>query len=420
MAVSKRLRTEIFRRDDHTCQYCGRKAPDVPITVDHVTPVALGGTDDPTNLITACKDCNAGKSSIAPDSPLVAQVKDDAMRWQMAWAAAVAEAEQDGTQRAENISTVITKYINAYEGRHGDRPMLPEGWQASIGRWLDLGLPMALIDKAIASSIGRNYIRADKRWNYFAGCCWSLLRELGNRAKQIAEVAEAAAESWDQKLTRHVVDTTVMAWREMWMSSQGADPEPGQEELVRETALRLYPEEIDPGLLIRGAWDAAESGSSDIDKYVCYDFDPTPEDPDDQFDSMLSQSYFTGLANYQSLADFSLNPDEWMAIAIQASAAMSAGYTIDAVSIAVYEAGQRGDARVIKWLDTPWVQLAKEHPKTLILERAAVTHLEQAVLDKLIASARAQAARASAERERHAAECDGNPNCWMCSSEVPF
>jgi hypothetical protein len=37
MAVSKRLRHEVFRRDNHTCLYCGHSAPDVKITIDHAT-----------------------------------------------------------------------------------------------------------------------------------------------------------------------------------------------------------------------------------------------------------------------------------------------------------------------------------------------------------------------------------------------
>ncbi|MFF8482376.1 HNH endonuclease [Streptomyces antibioticus] len=63
MAVSKRLRYEIFRRDNHTCRYCGASAPNVPLRVDHVTPVALGGSDKPENLVTSCEPCNSGKSS---------------------------------------------------------------------------------------------------------------------------------------------------------------------------------------------------------------------------------------------------------------------------------------------------------------------------------------------------------------------
>jgi len=61
MAISKGLRFDIFRRDKFTCQYCGRKPPDVILEVDHITPASKGGGDEPENLITSCFDCNRGK-----------------------------------------------------------------------------------------------------------------------------------------------------------------------------------------------------------------------------------------------------------------------------------------------------------------------------------------------------------------------
>lgn len=61
--ISKSLRFDIFQRDHHTCQYCGRKPTEVTLVVDHLVPVAKGGTDDIDNLITSCEDCNQGKSA---------------------------------------------------------------------------------------------------------------------------------------------------------------------------------------------------------------------------------------------------------------------------------------------------------------------------------------------------------------------
>lgn len=61
MAVSKKLRFEVFKRDSFTCQYCGRSAPDVVLECDHIEPVAKGGSDDILNLVTSCRDCNQGK-----------------------------------------------------------------------------------------------------------------------------------------------------------------------------------------------------------------------------------------------------------------------------------------------------------------------------------------------------------------------
>lgn len=66
MGVSKRKRFEIFKRDKFTCQYCGRKSPAVVLECDHIQAVANGGTDEIENLVTACFDCNRGKS----DAPL--------------------------------------------------------------------------------------------------------------------------------------------------------------------------------------------------------------------------------------------------------------------------------------------------------------------------------------------------------------
>ncbi len=63
MAVSKKLRFEVFKRDSFTCQYCGRSAPDVVLNCDHIEPVSKGGEDDILNLATSCFDCNSGKSN---------------------------------------------------------------------------------------------------------------------------------------------------------------------------------------------------------------------------------------------------------------------------------------------------------------------------------------------------------------------
>jgi 5-methylcytosine-specific restriction endonuclease McrA len=108
MAVSKRLRYEVLKRDNHTCAYCGRTAPEVKLTIDHVVPTTLGGDDDPSNLVAACADCNSGKSSSNPDAPIVANVAEDALRWAKAQQAAAQQMLTDLTQRRENCSVFKT------------------------------------------------------------------------------------------------------------------------------------------------------------------------------------------------------------------------------------------------------------------------------------------------------------------------
>lgn len=60
-SLSHKHRYMIFERDNFTCQYCGRKAPDVQLEADHIVPVSKGGSNKPENLITACWECNRGK-----------------------------------------------------------------------------------------------------------------------------------------------------------------------------------------------------------------------------------------------------------------------------------------------------------------------------------------------------------------------
>lgn len=55
----ERIRTEVYFRDDYTCQYCGERGK--KLECDHVIPVSRGGTHDLDNLKTACFKCNRSK-----------------------------------------------------------------------------------------------------------------------------------------------------------------------------------------------------------------------------------------------------------------------------------------------------------------------------------------------------------------------
>lgn len=62
------LRFEVLNRDNFTCRYCGQSAPKVELHVDHIIPVSKGGENSLNNLITACQDCNLGKSDMLLES----------------------------------------------------------------------------------------------------------------------------------------------------------------------------------------------------------------------------------------------------------------------------------------------------------------------------------------------------------------
>ena len=51
----------VAARCGHRCAYCGDLAG--PFEIDHIYPVALGGTDDLENLTLACVPCNRSKGA---------------------------------------------------------------------------------------------------------------------------------------------------------------------------------------------------------------------------------------------------------------------------------------------------------------------------------------------------------------------
>ena len=65
----KDLRLAVYLRDSFRCVYCCQDlhgAHPTDITLDHVVPAVDGGSNDPANLVTACRKCNC----IRQDKPL--------------------------------------------------------------------------------------------------------------------------------------------------------------------------------------------------------------------------------------------------------------------------------------------------------------------------------------------------------------
>lgn len=53
------IRAEVFRLYGSQCQYCKKEAD----TIDHVIPLARGGSNDISNLVPACRSCNSSKQA---------------------------------------------------------------------------------------------------------------------------------------------------------------------------------------------------------------------------------------------------------------------------------------------------------------------------------------------------------------------
>lgn len=250
MSVSKRLRYEILRRDNHTCRYCGSSAPDVALQVDHVVPKSLGGPDDPTNLVTSCEPCNTGKTSSSPDVPLVEDVKEDALRWSNAMQKA-AELERNRAEELQDQVELIGMYfrkawqpeeyllcdeigwhynsdpersydyaVDILDSETGERlgrklfdtpkdasawigkqrskhiPAMPKNWRSTVKSWLAAGLTTAdFADIVTEVATERDYVQWDHKWRYTAGCCWNRIRQRQAVAQALLATESADANS---------------------------------------------------------------------------------------------------------------------------------------------------------------------------------------------------------------------------------
>lgn len=63
--VSESLRAQLFAADHERCTYCltGQAITGLPLTIDHIEPIALGGESAFDNLCLACRSCNEFKAS---------------------------------------------------------------------------------------------------------------------------------------------------------------------------------------------------------------------------------------------------------------------------------------------------------------------------------------------------------------------
>lgn len=117
--LSKKLRFEVFKRDNFTCQYCGRRAPEVILQCDHVKPVAGGGLNDMLNLVTSCVDCNAGKGArvLSDQATLAKQVdqlaelqsRREQIEMMIEWRRGLDNVQTDAVDRAAQRWTEIAE-----------------------------------------------------------------------------------------------------------------------------------------------------------------------------------------------------------------------------------------------------------------------------------------------------------------------
>ena len=77
--IPRRLRfnkISVFRRDERTCQYCGKVLPLSELTIDHIIPRIKGGENSWKNCVAACKYCNNWKGDSSPEEAGLKLIKE--------------------------------------------------------------------------------------------------------------------------------------------------------------------------------------------------------------------------------------------------------------------------------------------------------------------------------------------------------
>lgn len=185
MAVSKRLRFEVFRRDGYRCYYCGTRGNETTgdgLTIDHVTPVALGGSDKADNLVSACGDCNYGKSSTPADAETVTDIDRLATNYAKARALSMRALEADLAAEANYTAEVYEIYERVIpQYAHDFR-----GLDSFAADWHRKGVPLAVIEKALWISWESNAARSQKL-RYAGGVVRHIIEDAEDRAMSIAQ-----------------------------------------------------------------------------------------------------------------------------------------------------------------------------------------------------------------------------------------
>ncbi|MBL1209235.1 HNH endonuclease [Geminocystis sp. GBBB08] len=57
------VRKYVYNRDNYQCQSCGKNTKETTLNIDHIIPLAKGGSNDISNLQTLCLKCNQKKKA---------------------------------------------------------------------------------------------------------------------------------------------------------------------------------------------------------------------------------------------------------------------------------------------------------------------------------------------------------------------
>lgn len=64
--ISGFVQQKVWKADSFLCMYCAKPMGEVPLTIDHFIPLEMGGANDTSNYLSACRKCNKDKGGQDP------------------------------------------------------------------------------------------------------------------------------------------------------------------------------------------------------------------------------------------------------------------------------------------------------------------------------------------------------------------
>lgn len=149
------------------------KAPDVVLEIDHVIPKSLGGDHAPGNLLTACRDCNRGKSSSQLSDTKVEELSDRAAHYALTMRNAAKAMQADYDDFAEWYEPFEESWNKWVVKDTKTRIPLPADHRVSLFQWWRAGLPFEAVEDAVSIAMTRG-VKTEDTWRYFAGVIWRM------------------------------------------------------------------------------------------------------------------------------------------------------------------------------------------------------------------------------------------------------
>jgi HNH endonuclease len=191
--VSKSMRFDVFHRDAFTCQYCGRKPPEVVLNADHIIAVSSGGKSEMDNLITACFECNNGKRAKPLERiPAALALSDEKRAERLEQLAAYHQYLQ---QQARMKEQFMQHVIIAWAEMSGQKKedvltwTVPYGFGEAGRKFLRYLTPEEVIEAIYIAFDRYPYAEpaSTPRFKFFCGVCWKKIRSKENPKPQDEE-----------------------------------------------------------------------------------------------------------------------------------------------------------------------------------------------------------------------------------------